>query len=66
MFIDSAFLSGLIVACGFATMADADVWLDEVDADLPASDAHEIGFWAGTDHQQLVQVDRHNATFDDL
>jgi len=44
MFIDSAFLSGLIVACGFATMADADVWLDEVDADLPASDAHEIGF----------------------
>jgi len=47
-FVDSAFRSGFIVACGFATTAAVDDWFADVDADFPANDAQDIGFWAGT------------------
>ena len=47
---DSAFLSGFMAACGFATTAGVEDWFAEVDADFPANDAQEIGFWAGTIH----------------
>jgi len=47
-FVDSAFLSGFMAACGFETTAGADDWFVEVEADLPANDAQDIGFWAGT------------------
>ena len=43
-FVDSAFLSGLMAACGLATAAAGDAWLADVAADFPANDAQDIGF----------------------
>jgi len=45
-----------MVACGFATTAAVDDWFVAVDADFPASDAQEIGFWAGTKHNICTKI----------
>ena len=39
-----------MVACGLDTTAGTDDWFAEDEADFPAKDAQEIGFWAGTRH----------------
>jgi len=45
-----------MVACGFATTAAVDDWFVAVDADFPASDAQENGFWAGTKHNICTKI----------